>query len=60
MACDNIGAHKGATMWLAPFIMKKTEAAALIALLSLRAYVQIINQFLESYAPEDIIAKADT
>lgn len=72
MACDNNGTHEGAAMWLIPFFMKKTAAAAITARPSLKAgsssgtfrevmlipHVEVVNHLVNTYATDDIIAEA--
>lgn len=74
MACDNDVVQEGAMIWLLAFLMKKTASAALTTRLSLKdrlshnsikesmikSYLKVLNQLLQTYATDDVIAEADT
>ena len=70
-ACDSIGVHEGAAVWLFSAYMKEPAKAALTMRIEsnvkkskpskgqLRTYSEIVNYLLKTYASDDVIAEAE-
>lgn len=71
VVCDTNGIHEGVTMWLLLIFMEKPAAATLSSRTCLESsrpsrqkwklisYSQLVNYFLNTYAPDAIFPKAD-